>query len=126
MTIPRSNHEEVGFLQQVDIIDYELCFFINLLCVDKWQARYKNLSLRDLRYGDPLSPYLFILCAKGLSSLLNNSDLTGEIRGVIVVRGGTRINHLLFANDCLFFGRAKVEEWLKMQHMLLRYDKTYG
>ncbi|XP_042958109.1 uncharacterized protein LOC122293655 [Carya illinoinensis] len=61
---------------------------------------------RGLRQGDPLSPYLFLLCAEGLSSLLKNAEVRGLIKGVAVARGGKRINHLLFANDCVMFCRS--------------------
>ncbi|KAF5452148.1 hypothetical protein F2P56_027178 [Juglans regia] len=81
---------------------------------------------RGLRQGDPLSPYLFILCAEGLSSLLNSSDSKGETRGVTVARGGTRVNHLLFADDCLLFGRAKEEEWVRYQKLLMIYERASG
>lgn len=59
---------------------------------------------RGLRQGDPLSPYLFIMCAEGLSYLLNNSYYKGE------TRGESRINHLLFVDDCVLFGRDCVKE----------------
>ncbi|KAF5481359.1 hypothetical protein F2P56_002016 [Juglans regia] len=84
------------------------------------------LPLRGLRQGDPLSPYLFILCAEGLSALLNHSDSRGHTRGVTVARGGTRINHLLFADDCILFGRAVAGEWIKIQELLLKYEKASG
>ncbi|KAF5481894.1 hypothetical protein F2P56_002506 [Juglans regia] len=61
-----------------------------------------------------------------LSSLLNHSDLTGNTKGVTVVRGGSRVNHLLFADDCILFGRACVEEWKRLQELLLRYEKASG
>ncbi|XP_035546588.1 uncharacterized protein LOC118348634 [Juglans regia] len=81
---------------------------------------------RGLRQGDPLSPYLFILCAEGLSSLFNNSDLRGETRGVTVSRGGSRINHLLFADDCILYGRAKKEEYDRIHGLLSLYEKASG
>ncbi|XP_042972725.1 uncharacterized protein LOC122304517 [Carya illinoinensis] len=81
---------------------------------------------RGLRQGDPISPYLFILCAEGLSSLLNGAEAIGSLKGVAVARGGVRVNHLLFADDCLIFGRAKLTEWKCIQGLLKEYEEASG
>jgi hypothetical protein len=42
---------------------------------------------RGLCQGDPLSPYLFIICAEGLSAMLQKADEGGKIEAIKVCRG---------------------------------------
>jgi hypothetical protein len=65
---------------------------------------------RGLLQGDPLSPYLFILVAEGLSTLIHKAINRGDIHGVQVCRGAPVVSHLLFADDCFLFCRANVVE----------------
>jgi hypothetical protein len=51
---------------------------------------------RGLRQGDPISPYLFLLCAEALSSMLNKAESMGVITGVPSSKRGPRLNHLFF------------------------------
>lgn len=62
---------------------------------------------RGLRQGDPLSSYVFLLCAKGLSEMLRKAEMRSAIHGLRICRGGPPISHLLFADDTLVFCKAK-------------------
>ena len=65
---------------------------------------------RGLKQGDPLSPYLFLLCAIGLQELIKKAETNGDIRGVPICKNGPWVSHLFFADDSVLFCRAKVEE----------------
>lgn len=62
---------------------------------------------RGLRQGDPLSPYLFILVAEGLTALIHRAEAVGDIHGVQVCRRALILTHLLFADDCFLFFQGK-------------------
>lgn len=59
---------------------------------------------RGLRHGDPLSPYLFLICAEALSALLRKNEFDGRLHGVRVAENAPPINHLFFADGSLIFG----------------------
>lgn len=56
-----------------------------------------------LRQGDPLSPYIFILCMEVLSQKLIHNQAQGLIQGLKINRRAPEISHLFFADDALFF-----------------------
>lgn len=79
-----------------------------------------------IRQGDPLSPYLFIMCAETLSAMLQTAKRSGEITGVPIARARVRLNHLFFANYSLLFCKVNVSEWLRLQSVLARYEMASG
>ncbi|KAL0408380.1 UNVERIFIED_CONTAM: putative mitochondrial protein [Sesamum radiatum] len=81
---------------------------------------------RGIRQGDPLSPYLFILCAEALSSMLLACENQGELRSVRVARNAPQINHLLFADDTVIYCKAVVEEVLWVKEVLKQYELASG
>ncbi|MBA0640340.1 hypothetical protein Goklo_023288, partial [Gossypium klotzschianum] len=58
---------------------------------------------RGIRQGDPLSPYLFLLCSEGLSTIMRLAVESRSLRGVTICRRGPMISHLMFANGCILF-----------------------
>ena len=81
---------------------------------------------RGIRQGDPLSPFLFLLCTEGLNGLIKKADLQGDIHGYSLCRRGPKLTHLLFADDSLIFCRATLEECNKVMDILRVYEEASG
>lgn len=60
------------------------------------EPRGKLLLNRGLRQGDSISPYLFLLCAEGLSRLLRKAEVEDRIHGVSIATGAPPITHFFF------------------------------
>ena len=58
---------------------------------------------RGLWQGDPLSSFLFLFVADGLSTLLHHEVVSNQIEVVKIFRQAPGISHLLFADDSLLF-----------------------
>ena len=66
-------------------------------------AHGRVVPTRGIRQGDPLSPYIFILCGEVLSCLCKRAQRSGHLAGLGVSTSAPRLNHLLFADDTMFF-----------------------
>ena len=71
---------------------------------------------RGLRQGDPLSPYLFLLCTEGLIASLEEASLTQQLQGMKIGRHCPPISNIFFADDSIFFGQATVAEATALNH----------
>ena len=63
---------------------------------------------RGIRQGDPLSPYLFIICIEYLGQLIEKECLKKRWIPMKASRENIGVSHLFFADDLMFF--AKVGE----------------
>ena len=81
---------------------------------------------RGIRQGDPLSPFLFLLCTKGLNGLIKEAENNGDIHGFSLCWRGPKLTHLLFMDDSLLFCKATMEECGKVLEILNMYEVTLG
>ncbi|XP_009127063.3 uncharacterized protein LOC103851935 [Brassica rapa] len=81
---------------------------------------------RGVRQGDPLSPYLFILCGEVLSGLCSKAQLSGNLPGIRVSRNSPRINHLLFADDTMLFTNCDQRSCATLKTILQDYENASG
>lgn len=82
--------------------------------------------VRGLRQGDPISPYLFILCREWLSLKFRKLQRANLLQGIQIARGAPRINHLLFADDCLIFVKAELPQLDILKKVLFKYEQLAG
>ena len=90
------------------------------------EAKGHIIPTRGICQGDPLSPYLFLLCSEGLNGLIQHAVDVGEVEGVFLCRNGPKISHLFFVDDSLLFCRARIEDINIIQEILRKYEKASG
>lgn len=79
-----------------------------------------------MRQGDPLSPFLFLICSEGLSSLIRLAIQGGCLKGVKASRKGPSISHLLFADYSILFEQAISCGAQVLKDILKKYELNSG
>lgn len=115
---------------------------LNLACISSvtfritWQRRNTSFLHPNcgLRQGDPLSPYIFILCLNELSLALSQAESQKRIFPIKLGQKGLPISHLFFADDIILTSRVNssgvchlmelLSKFLSDSHLDLNLDKS--
>uniref|UniRef100_A0A803QPN5 Reverse transcriptase domain-containing protein n=1 Tax=Cannabis sativa TaxID=3483 RepID=A0A803QPN5_CANSA len=85
---------------------------------------------RGIRQGDPLSPYLFLLCSEGMSSLICHKAQEAQpckhSLGIKIARRAPTISHLFFADDSLLFSSSSPLAATVIKQILHDYSLASG
>ena len=81
---------------------------------------------RDLRQGDPLSPYLFNLGSKVLLRLLNREVSQKKLLGVKVSNTAPPNSNLCYADDIILFCKAKSTKISILKSFLEKFCSWLG
>lgn len=81
---------------------------------------------RGLHQGDPLSPYLFVICNEKLALSIQQKVNYGIWHPVYISRGGLGLSHLYFADDVLLFCHANSGQVQLVMDTLQDFCMAYG
>ncbi|XP_061339245.1 uncharacterized protein LOC133285942 [Gastrolobium bilobum] len=83
-------------------------------------------SQRGIRQGDPISPYLFVLCMEKLTHLILDEVEAKRWRPMRAGKAGPLISHLMFADDVILFAEASMDQLESIAHCLEKFSLMSG
>lgn len=116
------------------LVFHDLWIFIFMMCITSvsysvlinGEPKGEIILSQSTRQADLLSPFLFLLCAKGLSVMLQREERLGNIKGISICLGAPHLSHLFFADDSLLFYRANMGGYQHIWDILQNYDAALG
>ena len=89
-----------------------LDLFSFVVMMNGFPSGFFNASI-DLRKRCPLSFFIFLLVAEGLSMLIKDAKRKGDLKGIRISKS-FYISHLLFVDDILIFCNGSLREAEKL------------
>ena len=81
---------------------------------------------RGIRQGDPIFPYIFILCLEYLGLLIHKKISLKAWKTVKASRSGPAFSHLFFADDLILFGQATLSTAHAIEDVLNHFCQLSG
>lgn len=81
---------------------------------------------RGLRQRDPLSPYLYILCAKALTQYTYRLSTSNKLLFLKIAQRGQRVGLLQFADDLLLFLQINERTMVNLSETLQVFEDEAG
>lgn len=83
-------------------------------------------SLKGVKTRGSSLPLLVLLCTEVLSGLCRKAQERGTFIAVKVAKGSPYVNHLLFADDTMFFCKTNPASCKTLASILLPYERILG
>lgn len=83
-------------------------------------------STGGIRQGDPISPYIFVLCMERLSQLINLTVDCELWKPIKLARNGPHLSHLCFVDDIILFAKATSDQVLVIKGILDLFSRSSG
>ena len=81
---------------------------------------------REVRQGDLLSPYLFVLCMERISQLIVKEVHEGRWNAIRLVKDGPPISHMFFTDDLVLFAKAFMDQVVLLDNMFRVFCDSSG
>ncbi|OMP05267.1 reverse transcriptase [Corchorus capsularis] len=99
---------------------------VNLFMIVNGEKTDSFQPSRGIRQGDPLSPYIFIICIEYLSLLIRDKFDKGHWRTFKISRSGPPITHLFFADDLILCAKATLRNCILIREVLNTFCDVSG
>lgn len=109
----------------MDLVDHG-CIRTPIFCILKKGTLEGNFKPAiGFRQGDPLSPYIFIICAGYLGCYLHfMSNIPKSGLGIKVAKEAPKIPYVMFADDCIIFCKATKKVARTIRDILENYKMS--
>nr|KYP65907.1 Putative ribonuclease H protein At1g65750 family [Cajanus cajan] len=81
---------------------------------------------KGLRQGDPLSPFLFIVVAEGLTGMMREAVSQNSFGGVKVGSQQVPVSIIQYADDTMFIGEANLQNVMTIKSMMRCFEMVSG
>ena len=112
--------DNIVYLIMSCVLSVSISLLFNEGCLESFHPS------RGIRQGDPLSPYLFILCMEYLGYLIEEKCEAKLWSPVKASRSGPAFSHIFFADDLLLFAKADQDNCHAIKEVLEVFCKKSG